>query len=340
MRILFLLYDGILNSVFHSQVFVPLVEKLDRDENLEILLISFEKNKFSIPQKYLLHPRLKIVVLKRHRFCGKLGLLLEVGAFFRRFDRLDVSRVIARGPMAGWIGKKICKQLGCSLTVQARGLAAEEFLYALEKNGGGLIKRLLKKRIYRSYEQIEREVYGKGEANPNCRSSSIEAVSSELKRFLVKSFGADEGAITIAQDDIPKRIDREQVRRWRDEVREQLGIATDAYVYVYAGSARSWQCVDEMIGCFGQKSLEDARAFFLVFSQDKDVFEKKLVDARIRSSAYLVKSVSHAEIYKFLSAADAGLLFREDHVVNRVARPTKLLEYEAVGLKVVRGLNT
>ena len=41
------------------------------------------------------------------------------------------------------------------------------------------------------------------------------------------------------------------------------------------------------------------------------------------------------DVIKYLCAADAGILLRKKDVVNWVARPTKILEYRAAGLKII-----
>ena len=50
---------------------------------------------------------------------------------------------------------------------------------------------------------------------------------------------------------------------------------------------------------------------------------------------YDVRAVPHAEIPRYLRAADLGLLFREPHPLNEVACPTKFAEYMMSGLPVL-----
>ena len=51
-RLNFILYDGILNSVFPSMVLAPLLNKLKSDADLDITLVSFERK--PIPQEKLI----------------------------------------------------------------------------------------------------------------------------------------------------------------------------------------------------------------------------------------------------------------------------------------------
>ena len=55
----------------------------------------------------------------------------------------------------------------------------------------------------------------------------------------------------------------------------------------------------------------------------------------VERNRYLVLSAKQDDVFRYLSVADAGLLFREKNVVNWVSRPTKMLEYRSVGLKII-----
>jgi hypothetical protein len=335
-KLLVVIYDGIQNSVFHSQVLTPIIKLLNNHKNSTVTLISFEQK--HLPKKFLSkieqsHDRLQIIVRKKLPFFGRPSLFLPVFYLTRLFKQKKHSKILARGPLAGWIVQKTFDRLkheNVHLTIQARGLAAEEFRYTTEKSARKTLKSrvrfLFRKRFYNSYKKIEQEVYGKKS------DFLIEAVSPKLKDYLVDNFGADIQKITIAEHDKPPPVDKIQVKKWRYDTRDELKIPHNKYVYCYAGSAQPWQCVDQMIDYASKKISTDKNAFFLFLSRDKKLFEKKLQAAQVQSHFYRVCSVHPSNIYRYLSAADAGLLFREDDPVNLVARPTKLLEYEAVGL--------
>ena len=53
------------------------------------------------------------------------------------------------------------------------------------------------------------------------------------------------------------------------------------------------------------------------------------------AGSYHITTISHADIYRYLAAADAGIVLRESHPINWVSRPTKILEYQAAGLAIV-----
>jgi hypothetical protein len=305
----FVMYDGMNNSVFQSQVLVPIKQMLAEFPLLHVLLISCEKNPVVPPY---FGDRIKVVICKKRPFFSKHSLLWKEVS--RVLHEHGVMTVIARGPLAGFIVMRAAPL--AKVIVQARGLAAEEFRYAPASG----IKGLLKPIIYRLYKQVERDVY---------RRAMVEAVSPALKQYLEQNFGAT--SVTVSYDDIPPVIDKASVQKWRHEVRAELNIPSDAYVYCYAGSAHAWQCVDEMVAFVAERL--DPNVFFLFLSAEKEVFEAKLRGISARN--YVVLSVTHQDMYRYVSAADAGLLFRKADVVNWVSRPTKMLEYQAVGLHIV-----
>ena len=108
---------------------------------------------------------------------------------------------------------------------------------------------------------------------------------------------------------------------------------------------RPWQCAKESVRYF--KTLRDAgllrasgdkknnEAFLLILSQDKTEFEKEIEKQQIPKKNYCVISVTPNDVYRYLSACDYGLLFRDKDIINFVSRPTKMLEYQSVGLEII-----
>ena len=141
--------------------------------------------------------------------------------------------------------------------------------------------------------------------------------------------------ITIALDDIPQSCSQEEKMVWRKNIRKQLGIKENAYVYCYNGSAKPWQCPYDIVQFFSEKLRNNPDTFLLIVSQDTDNFLSILKNNHIANKYYRVLHIPYDHIYWYLAAADAGLLFREPHIINWVSRPTKALEYRAVGLTII-----
>ena len=87
---------------------------------------------------------------------------------------------------------------------------------------------------------------------------------------------------------------------------------------------------------FFKKQLEKNKfSFLLILTQDKNAFKQIVDSCKLDSTCYKILTVEHADIYRYLSACDSGLIFREKNIINWVSRPTKVLEYQSVDLKII-----
>ena len=139
----FVVYDGIENSVFQSQVLQPLMKELELSSNLEVTLISFETKKLRNSKLLKLipaHDRLNVVLCRKIPFIGKASLWFAVYQLMSILKQIDFTQVTARGPLAGYIllsalsWAHISNEslLGLSIILQARGLSAQEYRYTYQ----------------------------------------------------------------------------------------------------------------------------------------------------------------------------------------------------------------
>ncbi len=340
------LYDGIHNSVFQGQVLQPLVNYLDKHPQEQGVIVSFEKNKPSQQELHSLVPdtRITVIILPKLPFFGSLALRYaahKLQPIVRRYwvpchvndqKRIvgGISSIVARGPLAAWIVGKVEMVYFIPFTIQARGLAAQEYRYT-HKKCSRFTRWFHRIRAWQ-YEKIEQWIYGMYAFN---RNAIIRTVSHSLKQYLIETFHAPFFKIKVEQADIPSHIPIQQRYVWRTAIRKQLGIPHNAYVYVYNGSAKPWQCPEQTIRFFAQTYQKNTHCFLLVLTQDSARFHALLSQYEIPKDAFHITLVAHAHIYRYLAAANAGILLREKHVVNWVSRPTKVLEYRAVGLKII-----
>lgn len=352
-QLVFVLYDSINNAVFQSQVLAPLLSMLQESNNLEISLVSFEKT--AIPPEELIHKipahdNLHVIMYQRPPFIGKLGLWIGVWQLYRLLKKSTYHEIIARGPLAGWIATHALERMAHkqpeklrsdspikipTLMIQARGLCAEEYRYAHISQSVSWLKKQYHQIIFKLLKQIEFEVYRNKRKTDYPQDATIQAVSLALKDYLIKNFRADPAKIMIATKDIPKSVDKAQIATWRLQKRQELGIDPEAYVYCYSGSYKPWQCADQTIAYFADLGIKEPKSFLLILSQDKEIFEGIIKKSNIPEDRYKVISVPANDLMRYLAAADAGFLFREPDVINWVSRPTKMLEYQAVGLKII-----
>lgn len=343
MRVAAVVYDGVTNSVFASMMLASLLKQLDDDQDLEVTIVSFEPKKITstrLAQLIPAHDRLSVIQLKRLPFFGRISLWFEALKLRSILHAHSFNQLIVRGPLAGKVVldalrlvKSDVKSTIKEITIQARGLCAEEYRYATKKNAKKF-KHVWQAFRYRQLFAIEKSVYAATRKHWPFEFQ-IQSVSPALCEYLAKTFDADHSKITLSSNDLPNSIGSVFLTQWRDSLRKELNIMSDAYVYCYSGSYKPWQCADETIKYFAEHCMQEARNFLLILSQDKDKFITEVLRCKIPKNRFLVMSVHPDEVYKYLSVADAGFLLREPDVINWVSRPTKMLEYQAVGLKII-----
>ncbi len=335
--LIFVVYDSIHHSIFEGQVLAPLVKKLNAGICTRIHIISFEETlspavltaykKFSTVE-----PRITLTLFKRPRFIIQT-LLWQQSYQLKKFLKkiLGDYQVCARGPFAGIIAKQAVTSACTTVTIQARGILAEEHSYTHKNSMGirALVHTLRTQQLY----SLEKNAY-----TPPAESSGsffIEAVSPALKAYLINTYNIPEQVFTVPQYDTPSPILPEEKQMYRKKIRTQLNIPKDAPVYIYNGSLKAWQCPHETIAAFKKAIANDSTSIFLALTQDHALMRVLLEQAEIPTNSYRLLHVPQQEVLTYLCAGDYGLLFREPHPLNWVSRPTKLLEYQAVGLYIL-----
>lgn len=321
MILIYLIYDGLHNSVFNSQVWQPLVKRAHANPKLQVTLISFEP---TIVSHNFTHPQITIIQKKRSKFWGKLNLKILAYQVKAYLPKDQPYTLMARGPFAGYIAKQLCTSFCTQLIIQARGLAHAEYAYS---NSGQHILTWLRTKQLNSLEKATYQT--------NQSHLTIECVSLALQTYLIQNYQTNPAQTTIAQYDKPARFTPAQCQTWQTELRTQLNIPTNVTVYCYSGSAHVWQCPNLVIDFFKDKLAQNPNIFLLILSNQPEVFTKLLIQAQVPASHYYATNVHPQEIYRYLAGANFGLIFREAHLLNWVSRPTKALEYASVGLTVL-----
>ncbi len=336
-HLLAVIYDSVTNSVFESQVFVPLVRMLDRGEITHVTLVTFEAD-VTIKHRLgaLHHPAITIIVLKRYPLVGTWSLRLASWQLIISLDLASIDAIRARGSLAGLIAKHVIslwkqwyRSQTIPLTIQARGLCAEEYRFTSEQKVLSRAQKIVIAWRIKLYDIIERKSYRAA------TGVTIEVVSNTLGKHLQKQYITPATMITLAQHDLVEIVPPDLIARQRADIRALLTIPTDAYVFCYSGSCKPWQCAEETVLFFASEARKNAKAFFLILSQDIIAFQQLLNKYQIQPERIRLLTVKPAQLLTYLCAADAGMLLRKADVVNWVSRPTKLLEYQAVRLKII-----
>lgn len=118
----------------------------------------------------------------------------------------------------------------------------------------------------------------------------------------------------------------------RHTVRKELCLKPEDLLFVYSGSMIGYQAIERLIE-FGVM-IQDLGHYLLILTKDVDKFGQEY-RGQFPASGIFVKSVGYEAMSKYYSAADFGILLRDDTSTNRVASPTKFGEYCMTGLKVI-----
>ena len=215
-----------------------------------------------------------------------------------------------------------------NIIIQARGLLYEEYKYLYFNKKNNLFLNLIHK--LRAYELniIEKSIY------KNINNFTIESVSLALKNHLNQTYKTKLKYIKIAKLDLIKNISNKDINLNKNLLLKKLNL-NNKYIYCYNGSGKAWQCPENVIKYFITKLKTNSNIFLLILSQDKDIFLEYINKYKLDKNYCLIISVNHNEISKYLSICNAGIIFRENHILNWVSRPTKILEYKSVNLKII-----
>lgn len=105
----------------------------------------------------------------------------------------------------------------------------------------------------------------------------------------------------------------------------------DDYInIIYSGGIAKWQNIELMLDVINKAANTSKIKFtFLVNNID---YVKKLVREKNYQTPIEITSVFPDQLKSYYAKADYAFILREDDIINRVANPTKLIEYLAYGI--------
>lgn len=122
----------------------------------------------------------------------------------------------------------------------------------------------------------------------------------------------------------------------RNNIRQKLGVSEDTLIFVYSGGIENeWHISEQMFAFFIALNKSINNTLFLLLTNDKEGVVRAVVRHPSLKEKLLSFSVSNNEVVKYLNAADFGILFRHDTLMNNVSSPTKFAEYMLCGLPVI-----
>lgn len=163
-------------------------------------------------------------------------------------------------------------------------------------------------------------------------ANRVSTVSENMRRYLAGETGRSDIAV------IPSCFNEKSFYfdpTARAEVRESLGVKDSDIVLCYSGGTGAWQRVDDIIDLLTRvcERQVDCKALFLT-SNPQEMTQRVLARG-FPTDHLFVRSCPHKDVYRYLSAADIGIIMRHDIPMNNVASPVKVGEYLGCGLPVI-----
>lgn len=147
------------------------------------------------------------------------------------------------------------------------------------------------------------------------RSAAMVFVTDAMRRHFKKKYSLGDEACTYV---VPVLTSEERIK---PQSRREPTLV------IYAGGLHIWQRVDQMLDAVEQTKR---RFKFLFLTGEVDVLRAKLSDRGL--TEVTVDSVPKARVFEYYERASLGFILREECVINRVACPTKLVEYMWAGI--------
>ena len=309
MRILYLTTESYSEPIVQSQV-VNLLERIASYRDIKgITLVTFNVEGGVRPGPLLSAGAITHVPMKDR---GTLrNILASVYYAMTKGRAYDIVHVRSYLPMfAGVLAKMLLRK---KLLFDPRGLFAEEQSYFARRSV-----------VTFAFKQLERLFCAV--------SDSIVVVSEPFKEHFVERYALPPHRLSVVST-FSSEYRNDTSSPESLDLRKELGWQ-DATIFVYSGSLGQWQMVDEVVAFFARVSarLSNARFLFLTLPAPELL---ALLAARLPDDSYALRRVPSKALSALLSQCDFGVLFRADHIVNRVSAPIKVKDYLIAGLPIV-----
>ena len=347
MRTLYVCYFGLREPLVQTQV-LPYLRQVQR-EGLAVSLLTFEPAALATwpageAQRWETRLREEGITWRARRYHKRptlpatlydiaVGVITIVRWHWR--ERLDVLH--ARSYVAALTAQLACLFTGSKLLFDIRGLMAEEYVDAGSWPAGGLLYRLTKA----AERWLLRSAHGFVVLTQQARMLLFPTAVGTKEDITGES--AMQGrpiavipcCVDVAQFRLAETAEREQVR-------QALGVA-GRRVVIYVGSLGGWYLTEETLALFEAARRQDSTTFALILTP-RDVAQVELgPDERrglteMNGEGEAVTGIAlqrHAEVSRYLAAADIALSLIKPCYSKQASSPTKIAEYLACGVPVI-----
>lgn len=308
------------NGVLHSQVLS--VAGFLTEHDFECIFVGSEvsKNRADeatkiIKQKYGVNAYIYVVHSTRP------GLFWRVVCAWKAYrktcriiSKLQPTHIYSRSVIDARWSRRLASKIGAISIFDIRATLSEEVnLRRGEKNWRvAIIRKLEKMEIM--------------------KADRLACVSNNLKQYIYNQYGRQDITVIPSCFDASKLYFDAQSRR---EIRTKYRLNNQSILLCYSGGLAKWQRINDMLRLVEMLTVSNNNINILFLTQEAKKLDALLRETSISPERFYIESCSSYEIYRYLSAADMGLILRDDIIVNNVASPIKIGEYLACGLPLI-----
>ncbi len=321
-RALYLCYFGLREPLVQTQV-LPYLRELVRG-GVAMSLLTFERE---LDEAWMAEWRERLrsegiewQMLRYHKRPTLPATLFDIAAGAWRAARIarrtGVDLFHARSHVGAAIGALAKKMSNARLLFDVRGFLPEEYVDSGNWPRDGFLYRLTKR--------VERWLFA---------SADGFVVLTERARETLFPNGAGGRPVEV----IPCCVSAKRLapRDDRDAVRAELN-ATNRVIFVYVGALGGYYLMRETAELLAVARQRDPRAFALILTHGATApMIAELERAGFNASDYRVMRAHHADVPRYLSAADVALSIIRPSYARIASSPTKFAEYLAAGLPVL-----
>lgn len=256
---------------------------------------------------------------------GSFALLNAAFIYLKLFRYLLQSKevLIFSRDLIGREIKYLRKITKCNIIFffDARAASAEEKKYVARKQRDFTYKKFL---MIANVNYLEYQTI--------LAANKIFVVSTVLKDYFINNLDAEEGKF-VNYPCLSNSTKFYYDPTLRLHMRNELGLDADTLVFIYSGGiSNKWHLSEQMFAFFNELNNYEGKMIFLLLTKDRAGVDNAIIKYSDLKEKIFSFSVPNNEVFKYLNAADYGILFRENTIMNNVASPTKFAEYMLCGL--------
>lgn len=335
MNVLYMLYDGLTDSLGRSQV-LPYILGL-RKLGYTFTIVSFEKpERFEVDkgsiQKIVDNAEIKWVPLTYTASPPVLSTVYDVFQLRKTAERLHAETpfdiVHCRSYITSIVGLEMKRKHGVKFIFDMRAF------YADERVDGKLwnLKNPVFKAVYNYFKKKEIEFLSEADYSVSLTSKGKDIIHGWNN---IQNQPVDVEVIPCCADldhFHPSQIDQSL----QSDLKTKFELTEDDFVITYLGSIGTWYLLDEMLDFFKVLLEKRPNSKFLFITTDKpETILNPTKEKGISAQRVIISSAKREEVPTFLSLANAAIFFIQPVFSKSGSSPTKHGEMLGMGLPVI-----